>query len=77
MSINKINVDLAERQYDIFVGGGVLSGASDKILPLLKRKRIAIIADENAYKFHGDKLISSLESQGVEIKTIINFCWFY
>lgn len=71
MSINKINVDLAERQYDIFVGGGVLSGASDKILPLLKRKRIAIIADENAYKFHGDKLISSLESQGVEVKTII------
>ena len=71
MSINKINVDLAERQYDIFVGGGVLSGASDKILPLLKRKRIAIIADENAYKFHGDKLISSLESQGVEVKTMI------
>ena len=71
MSINKINLDLAERQYDIFVGGGVLSSAAEKILPLLKRKRIAIIADENAYKFHGDSLISSLESHGVETKIII------
>ena len=71
MTVNTINVDLSGREYDIYVGSGVLETAADKITPFLKRKRLAIIADENAYKFHGEKLIGNFHNSGIETKVII------
>lgn len=71
MNIEKINVDLANREYEIFSGKGLLENAYEKISPFMKRKRLAIIADENAYKFHGDRFVKPFVENGVETKVII------
>ena len=45
-----VDVNLAERSYQIHIGSGLVPRAADFIAPLLKRHRVAIVTDENVAK---------------------------
>lgn len=66
-----INVELDARSYEVIVGANLYENCDKYILPLLKRKKIAIIADENAWKYHGERFLKPLEAQNIELKLII------
>lgn len=66
----KIEVGLENRSYEVLVQSGILSNSYGAIKPFLKRNNIHLIADENAYKFHGEKLISSFKDTNVLVNII-------
>lgn len=61
-----VQVDLADRTYEVMVENGLLSRAGELIAPLQLGRRAAVITDSNVDPHHGDKLLSSLERAGIE-----------
>ena len=59
--IRSIPVALAGRSYDVVVGPGLIDRACERIAPLLKTKRTAIVTDSNVGEHHGERLSVSLE----------------
>ena len=47
-----VHVPLGARAYDIRIGGGLLGRAGAEIAPLLARKRVAVLTDENVAAAH-------------------------
>jgi len=68
--IRTIPVALAGRAYDVVVGPGLIDRAGDRIAPLLKTKRTAIVTDSNVGEHHGERLAVSLEKAGVAVDVI-------
>ncbi|WP_324827668.1 3-dehydroquinate synthase [Qipengyuania zhejiangensis] len=68
-----IPVELAGRSYDVLVGRGVLDQAMVHARPFIEpyhaagRRKVPVVADRNALKFHGERLAHSLASDGFEI----------
>ncbi|MEZ5679783.1 MAG: 3-dehydroquinate synthase [Erythrobacter sp.] len=62
-----IPVELAGRSYEVLVGSGLLDDAAVQAQQFLRKKRIPVVADENAWAAHGDRLTHSLASDGYEI----------
>ncbi len=71
MTIETVRVDLAGRAYDISIGQGLIARAGEIIAPLLKRKFVAIVTDENVGKFHLQSLQQALAMQGIESKSVV------
>jgi 3-dehydroquinate synthase len=68
---DKVRVNLGKRSYDILVGEGLLAQAKELLLPLLKRKRLAIVTDENVAGFHLANLAAALDTNGIEHKSLV------
>lgn len=68
--IRSIPVALAGRSYDVVVGPGLIDRAGERIAPLLKSKRTAIVTDSNVGEHHGERLSVSLEKAGVAVDVI-------
>ena len=49
---DKVDVKLGNRSYSIHIGTDLLKSAGDFILPLLRRKKVAIITDSNIAALH-------------------------
>ena len=62
-----IPVALAGRSYDVIVAPGLLDQAGELAAALLRKKTVPIVADENAWAAHGDRLATSLARAGHEI----------
>ena len=62
-----IGVELAGRSYDVQVGRGLLNDAVVQARDFLRKKRVPVVADENAWAAHGERLAQSLGSDGFEI----------
>ena len=62
-----IPVALAGRGYEVHVGRGLLDGAAEHALAYLRKTRVPVVADENAWAAHGERLARSLEGSGREI----------
>lgn len=67
---SNIKVCLENRSYDIFVDNGILENTAQLISPFLSRNKIHILADENALKFHGEKLLNGFKAQQIEFNLI-------
>ncbi|MDP8916396.1 MAG: 3-dehydroquinate synthase, partial [Pseudomonadota bacterium] len=65
-----IRVELAGRGYDVRVGRGLLDGAGAEIAPLLKRPRLAVVADAAVAGLHWTRLRDGLLAGGVESELI-------
>lgn len=59
-----VGVSLGERSYDIVIGSGLLSGAGERLRPLLRSTKVLVAADENAMEPHGETLVASLRAAG-------------
>ncbi len=68
--IRTIPVALAGRSYDVVVGPGLIDRAGERIAPLLKTKRTAIVTDSNVGEHHGERLSVSLERAGVAVDVL-------
>lgn len=62
-----IPVELAGRGYEVLVGRGLLNDAVVQAQQFLRKKRVPVVADENAWAAHGERLAHSLASDGYEI----------
>ena len=65
-----IPVALGGRSYEVVIGPGLIDGAGERIAPLLKSKRTAIVTDSNVGAHHGERLAVSLEKAGVAVDVI-------
>jgi 3-dehydroquinate synthase len=66
-----IPVPLGDRAYEVVVGRGLLAEAGDRLGPLLRRPRVAIIADATAWDLHGAPFQASLEARGIHLDVIL------
>ena len=67
---DKVDVKLGNRSYSIHIGTDLLKSAGDFILPLLRRKKVAIITDSNIAALHLNDLKQSLLSYNIDISVL-------
>ncbi|MEQ8895544.1 MAG: 3-dehydroquinate synthase [Roseovarius sp.] len=60
-----VHVPLGERAYDVHVGPGLLARSGALAGPLLARKRVAIVTDENVGPLHLKALEAGLAAEGI------------
>jgi len=53
------------RGYDVVIGEQVLDEAGERIAPLLRQPRLAVVADREVERLHGARLQRSLERAGI------------
>jgi 3-dehydroquinate synthase len=61
-----VQVDLADRAYQVLVDSGLLSQGGDRIAPLQLGRRAAVITDSNVDSHHGETLLASLVAAGID-----------
>jgi 3-dehydroquinate synthase len=66
-----VRVGLGDRAYDVVIGRGLLAQAGERLAPLLKRRRTAIVSDETVWGLHGAQLTAALEAHGVACPQVI------
>ena len=69
--VEQIKVDLGQRSYDILIGPGLIDSAGAQISTRLTTPRAFIITDTNVAPLLGDRLCASLDSAGIDHKTIV------
>ncbi len=65
-----VKVALAGRPYDVLIGQGLIARAGEFAKPLLKRGRIAVVADETVMRLHGAALVAAFAKQGIDAPVI-------
>ncbi|GIU66357.1 3-dehydroquinate synthase [Candidatus Phycosocius spiralis] len=65
-----IAVGLGQRMYDVHLGAGMLAQAGTLLRPLLKRPRLAIVADATVWNLHGEMFAHSLHKAGIAYNVI-------
>ena len=69
--LDNVEVKLDDRSYTIHIGTDLLQETGAFIQPLLRRKKIAVVTDENVASLHLNMLKSSLSAEGIEVSTLI------
>ena len=70
MAIETVHVPLGDRAYDIHIGPDVLGQAGALIAPLLRRKRVFVVSDENVAALHLPGLLDGLQAAGLQAETL-------
>jgi 3-dehydroquinate synthase len=65
-----LSVALAERSYPIYIGSGLLDRA-DLVLPLLARKKVAVVTNTTVAPLFMERLAGALARGGVEVVRIV------
>jgi 3-dehydroquinate synthase len=66
-----VEVHLGDRSYTIHIGTGLLADAGVMIAPILRRKRVAVVTDENVAALHLETLRAGMDAQGIEVVTLV------
>ncbi|MFT5744354.1 MAG: 3-dehydroquinate synthase [Paracoccaceae bacterium] len=66
-----VRVNLPGREYDIVIGPGLLAEAGALIAPMLPRKRVAIVTDENVAAAQLHNLQAGLSAGGITSEVLI------
>lgn len=69
--IRSVPVGLGSRAYEVLIGPGLIDQAGPRIAPLLKRARLAVVADETVAALHGERLGAALGAAGVEARLVV------
>ena len=70
-SMRRIEVGLGRRSYDIVAGPGLIERAGDHLLPVLRRRHIAVVTDDNVAAQHLPRLAAGLTAAGIEFVTVV------
>lgn len=70
MTPEVLTVGLGPRAYDIVIGAGLLEDAGRHLRPLLKRERVVVVADEQAFAAQGARLRAGLSAYGLPAETV-------
>ncbi len=66
-----LRVSLAERSYDIHVGGGLIARAGALMAPVLQRPRVVIVSDTNVAPLYMAPLVAALTQAGIRSDEIV------
>lgn len=69
-NVETVHVPLGDRAYDVLVGPGLLAQAGTLIAPLLRRKRVAVVSDENVAGLHLEALRKGLQAADIEMVSL-------
>jgi 3-dehydroquinate synthase len=61
-----VPVPLEGREYNVRIGAGLIEAAGAEIAPLLRRKKVAIVTDDNVGARHLGTLQAALAAEGIE-----------
>lgn len=67
----RLRVELGTRSYDILIGSDLIQRAGALIAPLLSRRRVFVVTDENVANHHLSNLVEGFEAQGLTVNTRI------
>ncbi len=67
---NIVPVNLGTRSYQVRIGQGLLADISAQIGPLLRRKRVAIVTDENVAAKHLPAVLQALAAGGISASAL-------
>ena len=70
MTVVTVPVGLGARAYNVLVGPGLLDQAGEQILPFLKSRRVAVVADASVQVLHGERLAASFAKAGIKADVI-------
>lgn len=62
--MQRLNIDLSERSYEILIGSGLLSRVGELLSQTLKPSRIVLVTHPSLNRLYGDKVTSGLKGQG-------------
>jgi 3-dehydroquinate synthase len=65
-----VHVPLEGRAYDVVIGPGLLQSAGARIVPFLKRPRVAVVTDETVAQLHLGTLQQGLSAAGIEMVSL-------
>ena len=69
--MERLQVALGARSYEILIDGGLLAGAGDMIGPLLPRPFTVIVTDETVAGLHLGTLQQGLSAAGIASEAIV------
>ena len=69
--MRQIEVGLGARAYRVLIGPGLLRQAGERLRPMLKHARTAVVTDETVAALHGQALASSLEAAGIAAPMVV------
>ncbi len=69
--VRKIEVGLGARSYDILAGPGLLERAGEWLLPVLRRRRIAVVTDRHVAAHQLPRLAAGLEAADIAFTPIV------
>jgi 3-dehydroquinate synthase len=67
----RLRVDLGARAYDIVVGPGLIEGAGQAILPLMRRRQAVVVTDQTVAGHYLAPLRDSLAEAGIAHHTVV------
>ncbi|EBA17701.1 3-dehydroquinate synthase [Roseobacter sp. SK209-2-6] len=65
-----VHVPLEGRAYDVVIGPGLLAQAGERIMPLLRRPKVAVLTDETVAALHLEELRAGLAYAGIEMEAL-------
>ncbi len=66
-----VRVALADGDYDVVVGSGLLARAGGLLAPVLPQRRLVVVADETVAPLHLPALRAGLEEAGFAVRTVL------
>lgn len=66
-----VHVGLKGREYDIHIGPGLLAQAGALIGPMLARKQVCVVTDENVARLHVETLRAGLARDGIAMEVLV------
>lgn len=69
--IDRLNVDLSARSYEILIGRGLIAEAGNLIAPVLKQRRVIIVTDRNVARHHLEALERALNAAAIKHESIV------
>ncbi len=70
-NVTTVRVELAERAYDIAIGGGLLQETGARIAKLKPKAKAVIVSDENVAKLHLETCERSLAAAGIKSRRVV------
>ncbi|MGP6147316.1 3-dehydroquinate synthase [Jeotgalibaca sp. A122] len=71
MSVLTVDVATEDIHYPLKIQKGLLNQLAEEIKSIYKNKKIAIVTDQNVYRFYGEQVVTQLTDAGFEIEMII------
>jgi len=66
-----VHVGLEGREYDIHIGPGLLAQSGELIGPMLARKQVCVVTDENVAALHLETLRDGLAADGIGMEALV------
>lgn len=68
--MNKVNVDLNNRSYDIFIGSGILTDLGQEMANLSPGKKVLLVTNTSVAPLYTSEVLSGLKYSGCEVSVL-------